>query len=191
MTLDRRIQRTRQLLRDALMSLILEVGYDSVRVQDITDRANLGRATFYLHYRDKEELLVKSLQAMCDDLAERAQNREKGTSISLIAFQHAAENRDLYQAILGANGASAVIRQMRDYVTKSGQSILPGIRGTLPPEVATNFLGGALLGLISWWLEDMPYSAKYMADAFHQMAVSALAGAAYPINSSQLPNQTE
>lgn len=182
MTLDRRIQRTRQLLQDALMSLILEMGYDSIRVQDITDRANFGRATFYLHYRDKEELLVKSLQAVCDDLVEHAQKREEGTPIGLVAFQHAEENRDLYRAILGAKGTPAITRQIRDYVTKDifakrRQHILPESSGNVPTEIYANFWVGALIGLIDWWLElDMPYSAEYMANSFHQMATSALAG---------------
>lgn len=183
MPLDRRIQRTRHLLQNALISLILEMGYDSVRVQDITDRANLGRATFYLHYRDKEELLVKSLQAVCDDLAERAQNREKRTPMGLVAFQHAEENRDLYRAMLGAKGTSAITRQIKDYaiqdiLAKRGQLIFPESSGKVPPEIYANFLVGALIGLIDWWLEhDMPHSAEYMANAFHQIATSALADA--------------
>ena len=54
---DRRIQKTRKALRDALHSLVLDRGYDDLSVQDITDKANLGRATFYLHFREKDELL--------------------------------------------------------------------------------------------------------------------------------------
>ena len=197
MPLDRRIQRTRQLLRDALISLILEMGYDSVRVQDITERANLGRATFYLHYRDKEELLVKSLQAICDDLAERARNGESGISIGLIAFQHAAENRDLYQAILGAKGPSAITRRVREYVTKdalarSRQDMAGGVKSAVPSEIVSNFLIGALIGLIDWWLEDdMPYSAEYMADVFHRLAATALTGVAHPSPNGPLPSQVE
>ena len=62
--LDRRIQRTRQLLREALFALIVERGYEAITVQDITERANLGRTTLYLHYRDKEELLKASIKAL-------------------------------------------------------------------------------------------------------------------------------
>ncbi|MEZ4667133.1 MAG: helix-turn-helix domain-containing protein [Anaerolineae bacterium] len=58
---DRRRARTRKLMRDSLIALILEKGYDAVTVQDITDRENLGRATFYLHYKNgKERLLMQS-----------------------------------------------------------------------------------------------------------------------------------
>src|ERR1041385_2364465 len=66
--MDRRKVRTRQMLRDALIALILEKGYDTTTVEDITNRANLGRATFYLHYRDKDELLLHTLEATFDEL---------------------------------------------------------------------------------------------------------------------------
>src|SRR5271170_3820458 len=103
---DRRIQRTRQLLRESLIELILEKGYDAVTVQDITDHANLGRATFYLHYRDKEELLLQSLKATFDELAARIGPLTPNTLSELtippaiLAFQHAAEHRDLYRIML-------------------------------------------------------------------------------------------
>jgi AcrR family transcriptional regulator len=64
--LDPRVVRTRQMLRDALVSLIEEKGFDAITIQDIADRAGLNRATFYLHYRDKQELLVKSLRDAID-----------------------------------------------------------------------------------------------------------------------------
>ena len=55
---DRRVQRTRKLLRSALVQLIMERGYDVLTIQDITDKANLGRTTFYLHYQSKDEVLL-------------------------------------------------------------------------------------------------------------------------------------
>ncbi|HZY42942.1 MAG TPA: helix-turn-helix domain-containing protein, partial [Anaerolineae bacterium] len=66
--LDPRVIRTRQMLRDALVSLIAEKGFDAITVQDIADRATLNRATFYLHYQDKHELLINSLRDAIDEL---------------------------------------------------------------------------------------------------------------------------
>ena len=63
-TTDRRVRRTRQLLRDALMELTLERGYDRITVQDILDRADIGRSTFYSHYRDKDDLMVSEFEAL-------------------------------------------------------------------------------------------------------------------------------
>lgn len=59
---DRRRARTRKMLSDALMGLILERGYDAITIQDITDKANLSRATFYLHFGDKQDLYLCSLE---------------------------------------------------------------------------------------------------------------------------------
>ncbi len=59
---DRRIQRTRALLRDALMRLIIRKGYDEITIQDITDEANVARTTFYLHFADKDELLLGTMR---------------------------------------------------------------------------------------------------------------------------------
>src|SRR5207248_2698170 len=60
---DRRVARTQKLLRDALHSLIRERDYDSIAVKEILDRANVGRSTFYMHFRDKDDLLASSI---CD-----------------------------------------------------------------------------------------------------------------------------
>ena len=65
---DRRVRRTRRLLRDALVSLVLERGYAGITVEDITDRADLGRATFYSHYTDKDDLLGQVVSDLADDL---------------------------------------------------------------------------------------------------------------------------
>src|SRR5258708_20033897 len=65
----RRIQRTRHLLRQALFTLIVERGYETITVEEITERANVGRATFYVHYKDKEELLLVCLEELFHETA--------------------------------------------------------------------------------------------------------------------------
>src|SRR5919198_534909 len=70
---DRRIQRTQQLLRSALMSLIQEKGFESLSVQDIIDRANVGRATFYAHFDNKEDLLASGIEELRIALRHRQQ----------------------------------------------------------------------------------------------------------------------
>ena len=63
---DRRVQRTRELLRGALFSLIREKGFEVLTVQDIIDRANVGRATFYAHFDNKEDLLLSGFDVLRD-----------------------------------------------------------------------------------------------------------------------------
>jgi AcrR family transcriptional regulator len=62
--IDRRIQRTRELLQKSLIELISERGYDLITIQDIADRANIGRTAFYLHYNSKDELFVSCHEAI-------------------------------------------------------------------------------------------------------------------------------
>src|SRR5258708_40339979 len=73
--LDPRVVRTRQMLHEALVACILEKGYDAVNIQDITDRAGLRRATFYLHYADKDALLLSVMQETLDALLQEMEAR--------------------------------------------------------------------------------------------------------------------
>ncbi len=92
--LDRRIQRTQQMFSNALFALIAERGYETITVQDITERANIGRATFYLHYHDKEQLLEESLLSLFEDLTKDVELAPgfpaTYQSLSIHVFQHIA-----------------------------------------------------------------------------------------------------
>ena len=112
--MDRRVQRTRKLLREALMELILEEGYDAISIQDITDKANLGRATFYLHFKDKDELLLEVMDEFIKDfLAQvpqlsQAQWRLDDPKAIVKVFDFAADHYDLYRIlIMGSGGITA------------------------------------------------------------------------------------
>ena len=180
--MDRRKVRTRQMLRDALIALILEKGYDATTVEDITNRANLGRATFYLHYRDKDELLLHTLEATFDELIKNLkpislEDAASAPAQALIAFQHAAENRDLYRVMLSGQGSGSIQRRVREYIATLIQQRIQPLVQQLPPgaipipvEILAQHIAGSLLTLIVWWLEnDLPYSAEHMAQIFQQL----------------------
>src|SRR5204863_2572885 len=101
--IDRRIQRTQELLKTALMSLIQEKGFEALSVQDIIDRANVGRATFYAHFDSKEDLLASGIENLRESLKERQrQARSAGGSeerlfaFSRELFTHANEHRTVF-----------------------------------------------------------------------------------------------
>jgi AcrR family transcriptional regulator len=187
--LDRRVQRTRRLLHEALMALILESGFDSITVQDITDRADLSRATFYLHYKDKEELLINSLEAMFDALTATILPLSPETFLvsgrppSLLAFEHVQENRHLYKALLGERGVAYVMSRILQYLSTTMEEqierILPeGTQPSVPVSLLARHLAGSLFSLIIWWLEnDLPESPERMAQTFHQMAIPGVLNA--------------
>src|SRR5204863_8154645 len=98
---DRRVQRTRQLLQDALISMMIEKGYEATTVQDIIDRADVGRATFYAHFADKRTLLTSRIEDLRATLSERQRSvraalgrGEPGCELafSLPMLEHAREH---------------------------------------------------------------------------------------------------
>jgi AcrR family transcriptional regulator len=177
------------------MALILEKGYDAVTVEDITSRADLGRTTFYLHYRDKEELLLESIDAIANDIKAQVDllqtARESGSSQPRpvhLAFTHAAENAALYRIILKGEGATKTASRLRRFISESAAEFLlarndmsariapaqsPGgdiSADTTRLQLVADYFGSALLGFLTWWLEaDMPYPPDQIADFFIQV----------------------
>ncbi len=179
---DRRVRRTRQQLSEALMSLILEKGYDAVTIEEITERADLGRTTFYLHYKDKDELLIQSLEAVYDDLVNQIDPHPieewsmTGEALSAMAFQHAAENARLYQIILSGQGGTSIAQRIRAYIAQTAIRIIETHyaqyipKTAVPLEILGNYIAISMMGLMTWWLEnDQPYSAAEMISFFHQL----------------------
>lgn len=184
--MDRRIQRTRALLQDALLSLILEQGYESLTVQEIVDRANLGRSTFYVHYRDKLDLLLSTMEEGFRELERKvmAENAVPGTFAPLeIIFKHAAEKRDLYLVILHGAGKMDVYKQARDFLADRSLQIMRKYytEPAMPLPFVSTYFAGSFLSMLIWWLEnDMPYSSSEMVSMirvlFQDGMLSALGG---------------
>jgi AcrR family transcriptional regulator len=186
--LDRRKVRTRKMLRDALLELVLEKGYEAVTIMDITERADLRRATFYLHYKDKEELLLSALAETFDQLAQQIEPLTKADSLAgktrletfLVTFKHVEQNSDLYRIILGGQGSAPIARRIRQYLAghiQNGLSELNPNQVAVPVEVLANYIAGVELALITWWLEqDRPYSAEQMAEMAQRLVLKGAMG---------------
>ena len=187
--IDRRVSRTRRALRDAFFALILEKGYEAVTVEEITSRADLGRTTFYLHYRDKEDLLMESIGELVDDLVEQMSHLPMGewkgdssgsqpSPALALPFQHVAQNVVFYRVLLRGEGTHAALQRLRQILAQAilelikhfSQGDEKELNPTIPIEVFLNSLAGAWVGLMSWWLEeDMPYSPEEMAIMYQRM----------------------
>lgn len=188
---DRRRERTRRQLGDALVALILEQGYDAIRIEDISDRADLGRATFYLHFRNKDELLFDTLERVYDELVTqvRALPLEALMSNSAlpatIVFRHAAENRDLYRVMLRSQSANSISTRLRAYLAERVSEqidILLGAFGItqtpVEPVIVAHYIAATLLGTITWWLEsDSDLAPDQMAATVQTMNRAAAAAA--------------
>lgn len=171
---DPRVLRTHQLLRSALISLIPEKGYSAIRVQDIADRATLNRATFYLHYRDKQALLMDAFEELIAHATPLPPEGELSpaqfapASIELV-FHHIAEHAEFYRVLLAEENVPGFNARLREYIEEVGlkwfSALQPNEEKVLVSrEIAINFIGSAFLGVIVWWLQNgMPHSAEYMA----------------------------
>jgi AcrR family transcriptional regulator len=184
---DRRVRRTRELLRRALFSLIQEQGYDRITVQDLLDRADIGRSTFYAHYRDKDDLLQSAFEDIRSALAaeqEAAEQAARATSELLqpllVVFRHVEGHRHLWQPLAGKGGAEVATRILRDHVTELVREHLssqfPGLGRNQPQlEAAVQFVTSACMGLVLWWLDnEVPYSAEELYAIFRRLTTQGV-----------------
>jgi len=180
--MDRRVQRTRKLLRESLMALILEEGYDAISIQDITDKANLGRATFYLHFKDKDELLLDVMDQFMADFLEQvpqfsqSQWRLEDTKAIAKLFDFAADHYDLYRILNIGSGGITASRQLHQTIAENIKTCIQqeieeqGADPVIPVDFIANQFAGSLLATIYWWLDsDLPYTVDEMAEMFQKI----------------------
>jgi len=180
-TSDRRVQRTRRALRDALVSLILERGWDGFGVQELCDRADVGRSTFYTHFADKEELVAGNFEDLRRAL--RAQLAASGESAAPpLAFargliQHGHEHRRLFLAIVGKRSGQVVQRRFRELVLDLVREDLGRLLAAGPRRDAViAFIAGAFLELLTWSLEAKSPPSPEETDAlFRELVEPVLA----------------
>jgi AcrR family transcriptional regulator len=176
---DRRVQRTQQLLRGALFSLIQEKGFEGLAVQEIIDRANVGRATFYAHFDNKEDLLVSGFDGLRASLKQRQRNAlskagnvdDRVLAFSREMFAHANEHRQVFQAMVGKR-SGAVVQQMLHRV------LVDLVREEVKSEPLVQFVAGAFFGLLMWWMDGkMRMSVDEIDSLFRRLAIPALKAA--------------
>jgi len=177
---DRRVERTRELLQKALIELFFERGYDSITVQDIVDQANIGRTTFYLHYESKDELFISCHEAIVSKFrigALHPLSREEilspNTSSGLTsAYRHLAEARPLLYSIFQGKDSLMILRRIRDSnaqeIEVNLRSVFGEAESLIPLDVLANYLAGAQIALMQWWLEKrQPHSLESLVQTFH------------------------
>ncbi len=178
---DRRVRRTRGALKEALVDLIVERGWDGFSVQDLCDHADVGRSTFYLHFADKEEVLAGGFADLGQEL--RAQLARSGAprplAFSRGLLDHAQAHLRVFRALVGRRAAHVVQGKMRALVM---ELVREDMAARLPAggrrDAAAAFLGGALFELLIWSLDAKPPTTAEEADAlFHELAGPALAAA--------------
>jgi AcrR family transcriptional regulator len=160
--------------------MMVEKGYDATTVQDIVDRANVGRATFYAHFADKETLLFSRLQDLRDYI-DQQQRRMPGTlGFSLAMLEHARDNLPLWKAIGGRESGAFVLRRIQDVVADLAARDLDAVafKGTTEQrDLVVQYIAGAFMTMMSWWLDQGAKLPPVEIDAlFRQLVMRGLQG---------------
>lgn len=179
--IDPRTKRSTSYLRNALIQLLEEKDLNSITVQDITDKAELTRGTFYLHYQDKQHFILKSIDEMLNEFIEQVKPTEEDNKIQILdednpplaflrIFEFISENHDFFRVMLGDRGLpefrsrmlkivqEKVYGELLSSITQS-QEELP-----IPKDIFISYITSAHLGVVCDWLEKgMIYSPIFMA----------------------------
>ena len=175
---DARVRRTRDALGDALVTLMQEKPFDTITVQDVLDRAKVGRSTFYSHYSDKDDLLMSDaeefFEAVSMLLSERGDTSDRVFPVREF-FGHITEAKQFVDALVSAgkfNDNMELARGMFARGIEKRLSELP--RGQAIPESERPVIAfahaGALLALLTWWIDrGMKQTPAEMDQLFHRL----------------------
>jgi AcrR family transcriptional regulator len=183
---DRRVRRTRRTLQEALVVLIIDRDYERITVQDVLDRADVGRSTFYAHFRDKDALFMSCFDDLRDDLRRELDAMDPSTPPADptrpvgVIFEHAHRNRQVYRAVFGRQGGNIVTRHLHQLMFDLLRSHLEAAGTRLPVDIVAEYHASALLGVLVWWVRhDFPYGPAEMSRMCQELtAPGVMAGLA-------------
>jgi len=179
---DRRILRTRDTLGDALVALMHEKNFDEITVQDLLDRAGVGRSTFYVHYRDKQDLFISDVEDFFENFS-TALKRDGASPNRLLPvkelFMHIRQVREFYSAVVNSGKMNDVQALGRGFFARSIDERLQKADLEIEPvrrSAHAHALAGSFFSLLDWWIDKgMKADPTEMDELFHRMAWSGLA----------------
>ncbi len=186
--IDRRVARTRALLQQAHMSLILKKDYEAITVDEICDAANVGRSTFYAHYTSKDDLRRSGLENLRRLLVERQKDaltatgdiRDRSLGFSLTMFEHARDHLDLYRALVGGRGGAIALGTIRRILSDLIRNELAATADkksadAIPREFVVQYVAGAFMAVMTWWLDGGARLPPQQVDAmFRGLAIDGI-----------------
>ncbi|PLT32802.1 TetR/AcrR family transcriptional regulator [Bacillus sp. V5-8f] len=189
---DLRVIRTKESIRDALVELIEEKGFDTITVKDITTRAKINRGTFYAHYQDKYDLMTQCEDEIMFEMSRIAKQNfpnvaaEIETNSSTLApfslavsiFEYLNENSGFMKAVLGAKGDLSFQTRLKDFMWKTiiGNDVNGMIKQEnllVPGQYLISYIASAHIGVIQQWLNSgMKESSQEMARILSTITVN-------------------
>ncbi|MEV0197123.1 helix-turn-helix domain-containing protein [Nonomuraea sp. NPDC050691] len=170
---DRRVRRTRRMVQEALVALILEKGYEAVTVTDLIDRADVGRSTFYSHFTDKQDVLLSNLDELAFLHPAPADGSGELFAFSLPMLEHVREQERLVRALLGRRGGGPVHvhgeRLLADLVRE--ELLAAGAPASAALDLLVVCVVGAFMGLLRAWVDGETTASPAELDAAFRAAV--------------------
>lgn len=184
-TNNRQIQKTQNLLRGALGSLIAEKPYDSIVVKEILDRANVGRSTFYMHFQDKDDLLVSGIHEMLGPVPmgpSPAKGLDSFLWFSLPVFEHHYRHAHAWGDRIGMRGRAILHEHLRrvlaDIIRSSMKQDPVSVRKPsrqIPPDLTSEYVASTFVLVLNWWLDKrMSLSPNEINDLFRKLILLGL-----------------
>ena len=186
-TVDPRVRRTRRMLRDALVSLILEKDYSSISIKEITERAETAYITFFRHYESLDQLLMEVLDEGLTELMIHIETLAKQSDTSALEmegqliFEYIGQKADLFRILLKSQSVTRIRKKVvRNIAAVFQNSCVPlerlGNQTTI--NIASNHIATSLLSLIEWWLEnEMKPSPTEMGKVYKSLIIDSTVGA--------------
>jgi AcrR family transcriptional regulator len=184
-TADRRVQRTKSSLHNALIGLAREKPYPSIAVKEILDRANVGRSTFYMHFRDKDDLLVSGIRQILrsiQDPPRRASAVEQIVAFSLPLLKHIDEHRAATGPKMKREGRLIMHQHMQNVLTTLIANELALIsagrpKRQVPTGLVARHVASTFVLVLNWQVESDSALAPEDVDAcFRELVVPFLTG---------------
>jgi AcrR family transcriptional regulator len=164
--IDRRAARTRAMLQEAHVALIMKNGYEALTIQDICDTANVGRSTFYAHYTSKDDLRRSSFEHLRKLLTDRQQDalaaagdgRDRRLGFSLALFEHARDYIHLYRALAKSRGGAIALGTIRQILcdlvnNELATTVDKNCEDVIPRDLTVQYAVAAYMAVLTWWLD--------------------------------------
>jgi AcrR family transcriptional regulator len=184
---DPRVRRTHRMLRDALVSLILEKDYASISIKEITDRAEVAYITFYRHFESLDQLLMEVLEEGLAELMNHIETlaRQSDTSAleteGRLIFEYVEQKADLFRILFKSQSVTRVRKKVvRNIAAIFQKSCLPLARSNnaVTVSITSNHIATSLLALIEWWLDNrMTPAAAQMGKVYRSLIIDSTVGA--------------
>lgn len=181
--LDRRVRKTRALLRDGLADLLTKKNIRDIKVKELVDIVDINRSTFYLHYTDIYDMLEKIEQELMDEIlkafAKHPLGPKENTPLFIAdIFEILSSNRTICKALVGPHGDMAFVVKMENIIgTHALASITPRLKDTSPAELRYTYaycLNGCVGLIKDWLLNDAKETPKEMSDLMFHMVKNSL-----------------